>query len=634
MKKKIAVFANGWSTGNLYQFLMGLKDNSPKDSVDYFVFLEHATYSMSRGQRLSECTVYSLPDLSDFDGAIAFTIGMNFIESIDAVFLKCKEAGIPTISIGVKHEGFYYVGVDNISGMTDLCDHMFEEHNVKSVKFIAGSREHPDSTARLKALVESAARHNVVMNVEDIFFSDWETTAASEYAVRLFADGKLPDAFICANDPLAEAINLELGLHGVYAPKDYLITGFDFLKESQLFYPSIASVDQHFDNLGREAASIFNDIFAGKETDYEHIISCEFIPGESCGCVNYRNEDGLRKEYTRTLPVKTTFDERVNGRIYAMEKAILSSEKYSTLAPKLQNLFYATDGREGDTFYILMDSKVSDISWDDFNNFTKHQFAEELDVIVAKYKSIPVSARSIRTKDLIPEYIGAGENSFYIFLSMYLESYVCGYMVFKDHLEYIEDRIFNKFENHINECLTSYKQNLKLNALNAKLSELMQKDPLTNVRNRIAYEDFKNTLEERFSLGDRSPFAVAMFDVNNLKKINDELGHESGDIYIKNSCKLICDSFKHSPVFRIGGDEFVAIVSNSDYEDRELLLEKMRSRMREIEGLGIPMVNRVSIASGMATFDEGIDNNLMDTFRRADELMYENKFLMKNGNIR
>jgi GGDEF domain-containing protein len=51
-----------------------------------------------------------------------------------------------------------------------------------------------------------------------------------------------------------------------------------------------------------------------------------------------------------------------------------------------------------------------------------------------------------------------------------------------------------------------------------------------------------------------------MFDLNDLKHINDRYGHERGDEYIVNCCRLICQVFKHSPVFRIGGDEFVALL--------------------------------------------------------------------------
>jgi len=159
----------------------------------------------------------------------------------------------------------------------------------------------------------------------------------------------------------------------------------------------------------------------------------------------------------------------------------------------------------------------------------------------------------------------------------------------------------------------------------------MQTDALTSLKNRTAFENAKSSLNGHYLAQDGVKFAAVMFDLNDLKKINDEYGHGAGDIYIKNSSELICHTFKHSPVFRVGGDEFVAILRNSDYEERHELLEKFRSGVQKMQADDIPELNRVSVASGMADYDE-IENDDIDTlFKKADERMYENKHLMKAG---
>jgi FOG: GGDEF domain len=101
-------------------------------------------------------------------------------------------------------------------------------------------------------------------------------------------------------------------------------------------------------------------------------------------------------------------------------------------------------------------------------------------------------------------------------------------------------------------------------------------DALTGVKNRHAYlmaeERLNNQIEEN-----RAPeFAVVVLDVKDLKRVNDTSGHEAGDQYLRNACKVICDTFRHSPVFRIGGDEFAVIMQGSDYDCRTELLEQMR----------------------------------------------------------
>jgi diguanylate cyclase (GGDEF)-like protein len=164
----------------------------------------------------------------------------------------------------------------------------------------------------------------------------------------------------------------------------------------------------------------------------------------------------------------------------------------------------------------------------------------------------------------------------------------------------------------------------------------MEQDSLTHVKNRTAYDKYVKNFKKRFNDGEIKEYAVAYFDINNLKVVNDKYGHEAGDAYIRNSCKLICDTFKHSPVFRIGGDEFLSILYNDDFKNRDALLVEMKKEMAMRESMPekYSPAARVSVASGLAVFDATIDADLMSVVNRADTLMYEDKYKMKKGEIR
>ena len=90
-------------------------------------------------------------------------------------------------------------------------------------------------------------------------------------------------------------------------------------------------------------------------------------------------------------------------------------------------------------------------------------------------------------------------------------------------------------------------------------------DELTGIKNKHAYAETELMMNEMISDGTIEDFALAVFDLNGLKQINDTLGHQAGDEYIRKGCSTICSFFKRSPVFRIGGDEFVAIIQGPDY---------------------------------------------------------------------
>jgi diguanylate cyclase (GGDEF)-like protein len=126
-------------------------------------------------------------------------------------------------------------------------------------------------------------------------------------------------------------------------------------------------------------------------------------------------------------------------------------------------------------------------------------------------------------------------------------------------------------------------------------------------------------------------FAVGVFDCDNLKRINDRHGHEKGDVYLKTASRLICHVFQHSPVFRIGGDEFSVILQNADFENREVLVEQFKAGMAEISASAKHEWEEAHIAMGIAVYDSQRDRSVNDVIRRADQSMYENKRGRKAG---
>ncbi len=163
----------------------------------------------------------------------------------------------------------------------------------------------------------------------------------------------------------------------------------------------------------------------------------------------------------------------------------------------------------------------------------------------------------------------------------------------------------------------------------ARMSDLAHRDALTGIRNRTAYEREVQKLEWDLADG-YTDFGIAMIDLNFLKRINYTYGHEQGNAAIKKLCYIVCHVFEHSPVFRIGGDEFVVILKNHDYENREELIDDFNTNLEMLEeDPSIEPWEKISAAIGVAVFDRDRDTGVDNVFRRADQLMYENKKEMK-----
>lgn len=152
-------------------------------------------------------------------------------------------------------------------------------------------------------------------------------------------------------------------------------------------------------------------------------------------------------------------------------------------------------------------------------------------------------------------------------------------------------------------------------------------DAMTGVKNKGAFEAIAARIDREIAQGgEQTPrFAVAMLDCNHLKRINDEHGHEHGDMYLKRACTLICKVFAHSPVFRLGGDEFAVLLQQADYEARDALMAEFDRRSREINDAARQPWERVDISKGMAVFAPGTDESVAQVLNRADELMYARK---------
>ncbi len=172
------------------------------------------------------------------------------------------------------------------------------------------------------------------------------------------------------------------------------------------------------------------------------------------------------------------------------------------------------------------------------------------------------------------------------------------------------------------------KEREHLKALSTE-KEIARRDELTGVKNKTAYKELEKSVQGNIDNGlDYLPFGLVVCDANNLKMINDTEGHNAGDEYIRSSAKIMCDIFDHSPVFRVGGDEFVVFLRGDDYTNREDLMKKLRSQILENIKTGSGPI----LASGMAEFIPGKDSLMSDIFERADREMYENKKSLKAEN--
>ena len=137
-----------------------------------------------------------------------------------------------------------------------------------------------------------------------------------------------------------------------------------------------------------------------------------------------------------------------------------------------------------------------------------------------------------------------------------------------------------------------------------RVTLLGNKDNLTGVRNQNAYDTYMAELQSKIAEGDQ---------------------------YIQKTCRVICEVFSHSPVFRISGDEFAVVLTGQDYQERNALLRWARTTFRDIEqDETLPLWERCSAAIGVAECEPGTDLTFEGITERVMESMVQEKERMQN----
>ena len=625
MKKKIAIFGAGWGSEILNQFMNGISRGIENENIDIFLFLCFPLLTDDLSSTKGEMNIFSLPHLEDFDGAIIFGNSIDFDEVFYSINDSCAKAGIPTVSCGRKPDYGFFVTPDNYNGMKQMCEYLRDEHNVRKPYYLAGSRNNPDSNLRSKAIMDTFEDFDPF----DIYYTDWDLGAAARCIDEYIKSGKdLPDVFMCANDGLAIFAASQLQNNGIKIPDDVLVTGFDNTYSASVFDPTLTSVSQNFEQIGLVSIRTIVDHLEEKKALPERIIPCALKIRESTDSIKVcEDSNEARRDIGHKLFIERLIANNFDSKLNYLDATLLAGLEFIDIYSSLSHFYTMNSGFEKNNMHILLEPDYENSVYDESIELRKEGYSDYMFDIFSMNDNEISCNPNFETRKLVPNYENEGdENHIYMFLPLHDNDRAMGYFIFRDIIDEIDkNNNIVRYEQRLNSIFIKYRKNLLANYLNNKLKIINETDPMTGVKNRTAYDSVVSDINSHIFNKSTEDFAIIIFDINNLKEINDEFGHEYGDAYIINSCKLLCDVFKHSPVFRIGGDEFLTILKGEDLDARNELLIDLNDRMNDLIEHESEKWKKVSIAFGMALYDPENDQNLSDVFKRADTVMYENK---------
>lgn len=629
MSKLIGVFATEISSrvqGNLY---MRMHKDASALGYNLVFFSANLERLNSDSTDKGAMDLFNIAERMDFAAFIIYAQSLRNNELINSIIDMGKRKDIPIFlydcdAFGyTKDQGIITINLDYKQGFRDSVKHLIEVHNCKNIYMLAGVRDNKFSDDRIDAYKEEMAAHGYSVTQDNILYGDfWELPAVE--AVNKLLDSNLPkpDAICCANDSMAIAAAKTLEQRGYKIPDDVRVTGFDGIEDGKYNFPAISTCEPILDVVPE---FVFEAIKKGIRSE-EFLVPLKFYPKESCGCVNeYATNDKV--ELARLME---------NMRQNSWQHSMLSNMQLQLMdSCNLDDSVGYMKGIMGifkgfSHLFCIRDS--IEILDDLTGEFDKMRVQLNMDFLPDEM------CGAFSAKDVIPDC----ENVFYnaesddIFIFRMIQSVVkkYGYSVTRAKVfSSNEVKIFGQFVESFTNTMESILRNrrleqtqLKLSEMYERMSEIYVRDVMTGLYNRHGYY---SKLDEYIARSDiRSGYIhVISVDMDGMKQINDNFGHQEGDNAIKAVAKAINDCFAQPCVSaRFGGDEFVVslFTDSPDRPSTEQISDRVNNYLKNI-----PMLQDksytvgVSVGHAISKVAEITEISMIE--KMADDSMYENK---------
>lgn len=615
-QRRIAAFSTDWNYEISYLAHLGMEDFL-KENPDYNVFSFDSFEQFGETTNdTGEAAIYNLADLSEFDGVLIQGNQIVDVETRNAIVKRIKASSLPAVSICYDIEGIPSICTDNYNSMKVLTSHLIEKHHVKRIAFLTGYSESDEAKRRLDGFLDSCHEHH--LNEDDIQLIEgrWEYSHGKAAAEELLADwDHKPQALMCANDDMAIGACETLQKSGVRIPEDIIVTGFDNIGDAMSFEPRLTTISRDYRQMAYTAMCGLKNQIEGRNC--KSLIS-GFAPifAKSCGCyLSNKNDDQLiRRRFYRINRFMKNYSQAQEDMVSKM----MDVGTYEEVLDILENY--------GEMFGVKQVICCSNRQFvkDSGNLWKSTSYNDELGIL-AYWGDLQIEHDSRHSyghfskKEILPDAFVRPGRLYHIYPVHYRECSL-GYIVFDGVSPAAGYNLLQGTLRFIESVYENLRQKYLLRELNESLNSLYVKDSLTGLYNRFGFEQYaKKTIDEILNTGGKP--AILFADIDDMKSINDDYGHEAGDTAIKTVGSILQEvlSDTRSFIMRYGGDEFLAIIASTGHDYQagiQQLIDKCNSSGRYPFHLSVS-IGQVLITDDSIPLDEYIS--------KADSCMYRIK---------
>ncbi len=584
-----------------------------------------------------EYSIFTLPDLSGFDGII-YVRNTFSTEAIDKeITARIKASGKPCVCLDRYCADFVNYISDECGNLSKITRHLIRHHDCRKIFFLGGPADSNDTILRFKGFIETLNEHNIEFKPEWTYYGNYEIasgTAAAAYFLNL--PGGLPEAIVCCNDEMAVGLITELKRRGIKIPKDIKVTGIDYDSVSRVFSPRITTIKRQQYQKGLNSINALHEF--KEHTPGETITSpVVLFTGETCGCDKETETAGLDATTTNALATDRYTQSELTQYIKRMTANLISKRDMRELYRELKR--YTAKIRPEELYLCINVQQEYKIDYSDYSLALQeldHNDAEMYtDEMVSTLSCIKgeitdeYDGEYFERKDLFPPQAHSGRaGSTYYFFPIHYMNRNFGYAIVGGDGTLVRNDFFPNWCTIVSNALENCRIRTILEQMVSALDRMWIYDTLTGIYNRAGFFKLSEyTVNE--SIREGTPVCVIFLDVDGLKKVNDAYGHDEGDNLIRGVASVLKEVKRHGEIMmRYGGDEFVLLASGYTEDQAHDCIRRIEMGMNKFNSLSDkPYKLEASIGYCITVLRNR--DELNDLIENADHEMYKNKTARK-----
>lgn len=595
----------------------GILSEADKRGYNVAVFSIYGKYGHNEEHFAGDQTLLELPDYEKLDGVVLALDTINQEENrkiiVDNIQAHCH---CPVVSIREPVDGACNLLVDNRTCMEPMITHFVEDHGFTRLCFMTGQEDRWDAVERKDCFVNKMGEYGLPALEHQIFYGDYWFNMGKEACDWFLAGGEeMPEAILCANDSMAVAVTSELIGRGIRVPEDICVSGYDGMKDTLLFTPTLTTMSVPFKEMGKKAVQLLDERQGQKKEPEDVYFQTELQKRESCGCMKKAGEEITAIKREQYVEGRVAHNRDVQFDYLSIHLSYCNTieqiaERMCRFSENIKGIrHYAVclcegleDGREHyhytDTMYLRIGMKT-------------HENMGDI--------SIPFDKRELLPKELTDE-----SPQFWYFAPLHFQNQCYGYEAFSFWTPEEAGNLFFQWNvtlgNKIHDMLIAN----VMKRLIYQLEDMYDKDPLTGLYNRRGLERHWRKMLKKARRG-HTPLFFSIIDLDGMKGINDRYGHIEGDFAIRKICEVIELSCKGDYVCaRTGGDEFVVAAEGITEETGSTWMQKIEDNLEAFNKSGTKEYE-IHASTGAVCHIPGSGDSLETYTRESDKLMYRNK---------